>query len=111
VPEDANIAGMHWEQADDWFKVELDSHANTCCVVGGLVIVNKMLKTVKLSPFLQSLATVSKVPIVSAAMAYDDPRSGKVFILIVHQSLHFKPLKHCVLCPMKLRLNDVVINE
>ena len=96
MPDVANIAGVHREQADDWFKVELDSHADTCCVGGDVIVVNETLKTVKVSPFLQSLGTVNKVPIVSAAMAYDDPRSGKVFILIVHQALHFKELKHCL---------------
>jgi hypothetical protein len=111
VPDVANIAGVHWEQADDWFKVELDSHADTCCVGDDVLVVNETLKTVKVSPLLQSLGTVSKVPIVSAAMAYDHPRSCKVFISIVHQALHFKELKHCLLCPMQLRLNDVVINE
>jgi hypothetical protein len=111
VPDVATIAGMHRDQADDWFKVELDSHADTCCVGGDFLVVKETLKTVKVSSLLQSLGTVSKVPIVSAAMAYDDPRSGKVFILIVHQALHFKELKHCLLWPIQLRLNDVVINE
>jgi hypothetical protein len=102
---------MHHEQSDDWSKVELDSHADTCCVGSDVLVVNEMLKTVKVSPFLQFLGTVSKVPIVSPAMAYKDPRSGKVFILIVHQALLFKELKSCLLCPIQLKLNDVVINE
>jgi hypothetical protein len=33
-------------------------------------------------------------------MEYNDPRLGKVFILIVHQALRFKELKH-----------DVVVKE
>jgi hypothetical protein len=52
---------MHHEQANDWFKVELDSHADTCCVGVDVLVVNKTLKTVKVSPFLQSLGTLSKV--------------------------------------------------
>ena len=96
---------------DDWFRMELDSHADTCCVGRGVMIVNETHRMVNVTPFLQSLGTVSQVPIVSAAVAYDDPRSGEVFILIFHQVLYFKNMNHCLICPMQLRLNDVVINE
>jgi hypothetical protein len=44
-------------------------------------------------------------------MAYNDPKSARVFILILYQALHFKEMDHCFLCPMQLRLNDVVLNE
>jgi hypothetical protein len=54
---------------------------------------------------------MSKVPIVSAVMVNDDPRSGKVFLLIVHQALLFNEIKHSFLCPLPLRLNDVVTDE
>jgi hypothetical protein len=77
------------------FRVELDSHADTCCVGNGVLIVNHTKQTVKVIPFLKSFGSVTKVPIVSAAIAYDDPKSGKVFILIVHQALHFPEMNHC----------------
>ena len=99
------------EKSDDWFRVELDSHADTCCVGRDAMIVNETRKHVKVTPFLKSLGSVRKVPIVSAAMAYDDPRSGTTYVIIIHQALHFQELDHCLLCPMQLRLNDVVINE
>jgi hypothetical protein len=57
----------------DWFRVDLDSHANTCCVGSGVLIVNQTDRTARVSPFLKSLGSVSKVPIVSAAIAYDHP--------------------------------------
>jgi hypothetical protein len=95
----------------DWFKVELDSHADTCCVGTDVLIVNETRRSVKVTPFLKSLGSVTKVPIVTAAIAYDDQKSGQVFILILHQALHFKDMDHCLLCPMQLRLNDVVLNE
>ena len=75
------------------------------------MIVNKTMRTVKVTPFLQSLGSVSKVPIITAAIAYDDPKSGNVFVLLIHQALYFQDLDHCLLCPMQLRLNDVVVNE
>jgi hypothetical protein len=75
------------------------------------MIVNATDRYVNASPFVKSLGTIKRVPIVSAAVAYDDPRSGKVFILIIHQALHFPEMKRCLLCPMQVRLNNVVINE
>jgi hypothetical protein len=75
------------------------------------MIVNATDRYVNASPFFKSLGTIKRVPIVSAAVAYDDPRSGKVFVLIIHQALHFPDMKRCLLCPMQVRLNDVVINE
>jgi hypothetical protein len=91
--------------------MDLDSHADTCCVGDGVMIVNETLKTVKATPFLKSLGSVTNVPIITAAVAYDDPRSGKTFVFLIHQALLFKGLKHCLLCPMQMRLNDVVVNE
>jgi len=75
------------------------------------MIVNVTDRYVNASPFIKSLGSIKRVPIVSAAVAYDDPRSGKVFILIIHQALHFPEMKRSLLCPMQLRLNDVVVNE
>jgi hypothetical protein len=62
---------------EEGFHVELDSHADTCCVGSGVLIVNETNKRVKVTPFLESLGSVSRVPVVSAALAYDDPRNGE----------------------------------
>ena len=94
-----------------FFRVELDSNADTCCVGDGVMIVNESDRYVTATPFVKSLGTIKKVPIVSAAVAYDDPRSGKVVILIIHQALYFPEMQRCLLCPMQVRLNDVVVNE
>jgi hypothetical protein len=51
------------------------------------------------------------VPIVTAAIAYDDSRSGETYVLLIHKSLHVEEVDHCLVCPMQLRFNDVAINE
>jgi hypothetical protein len=86
-----NVVGMRHVRGNDWYKVEFDSHAYTCCVTGNALVVNDTMKTVEVSTFRQSLGTMSKVQIVSAVMAYE--------------------VKHCLLGLMQLRLNDIVINE
>ena len=48
---------------------------------------------------------------VSAALAYDDPRTGEPVILVVHQAIHVPQMQHNLLSCMQLRLNDVIVNE
>jgi hypothetical protein len=48
--------------------------------------------------------------VVSAGMAYDAPGSGKVVIMILHQVINLPHFPHNLLNPMKMRLNDVVVN-
>jgi hypothetical protein len=72
------------------FRVELDSHADTCCVGYDVLIVNTTERTARVTPFLKSLGSVSKVPIVTAAIAYDEMKTGEVTVLLMHQALYFK---------------------
>jgi hypothetical protein len=69
---------------------------------------NKTDRQVSVTPFIKSLGSI---PIITAAIAYDNPRSGKVYILVIHQALYFPDMKRCLLCPMQIKLNDVVLNE
>ena len=48
---------------------------------------------------------------VSAALAYDDPFSGEVIILMIHQAILVPQIRHNLLCPMQLRINDVEVDE
>jgi hypothetical protein len=75
------------------------------------MIVNKTDRQVSVTPFIKSLGSIQKVPIITAAIAYDDLRSRKVYILVIHQALYFPEMKRCLLCPMQMRLHDVVLNE
>jgi hypothetical protein len=75
------------------------------------LIVTQTDRQVSVTPFIKSLRGIQKVLIITAAIAYDDPISGNVYILFIHQELYFPEMKRCLLCPMQLRLNDVVLNE
>jgi hypothetical protein len=48
---------------------------------------------------------------ISGARAYDCPDSGETFILIVHQAIHNPKLKHNVLSPFQMWLNDVTVSN
>ena len=57
---------------DPWFRVDLDSHYDPCCVGNGVLIINQTEQMVRVTQFLKSLGLVEKVPIVSAAIENDD---------------------------------------
>jgi hypothetical protein len=39
------------------------------------------------------------------------PLDGKHYFLVIHQAIHIPSLQHNLLCPMQLRVNDIIINE
>jgi hypothetical protein len=49
--------------------------------------------------------------IVSAAMGYTNPQSGKTMLLIVHQSTMIPALNHNLISTMQMKLHDVIVNE
>jgi hypothetical protein len=50
-------------------------------------------------------------PIISAALAYDEPMTGEVVILVVHNAILIDEMDNNLLCPMQLRMNDVKVDE
>jgi hypothetical protein len=76
--------------------MDLNSHSDTCCIGDGVMIVNETIKAVKATPFLKFLGSVTNVPIMTAALAYDGPRSGETFDLLILQALLFRGPKHLV---------------
>jgi hypothetical protein len=91
---------------------DLDSHANQCVVGDNTLIVHDYDKPVTVrgfdpnGPVSSPLRTVS-----SAALAYDDSRTGEPVILVVHQAIYAPQMQHNLLSCMQLRLNDVTVNE
>ena len=63
------------------------------------------------TPFSQQLQSLQKVPIVTFAVAYDDPIQMKVFVLFFHQALYIQQLDHLLVCPAQLRLNGITVND
>jgi hypothetical protein len=66
----------------------------------------------EVSTFSNSLGTLSHVPIVSAAMAYNDHDTGETIILkMIHQVILIDDMDmNLLLCPMQLRMNDVKVD-
>ena len=66
---------------------------------------------VSVDPFLNSLGSIDDVPIVTAAVAYDDPDTYQTYILIFNQALYFKTLDRHLLCPNQIRDNGFMVKE
>ena len=42
---------------------------------------------------------------------YNDPKTGRPVLIIIHQAIYIKGLKHNLLCPMQLQHNGITVNE
>ena len=98
-------------RSEDSPRTELDSHADTCCFGSESAVVHKTQHHIEVRPFLDEFGAIDKVPIVTAAIAYDDPKTGHTFVLFFPQALYFESLRHNLLCPMQLRDNGVAVHE
>jgi len=54
----------------------------------------------EVSGFFNSLEVLQDIPIVKAAVAYDDPNTGETYVIIINQALYFgEQLTHILLNP------------
>ena len=90
---------------------ELDSHADTSAVGKGAYIAEDTGHTVTVHPFTTGLSSIKKVPIVTAALAYDCPTTLITCVLFIHQALYIERLTSHLICPDQLRAYGVTVNE
>ena len=89
---------------------DLDTHADNTVLGGGCLLIHDTGRRVDVSGFESSLGSLT-LPIVTGAVAYDHPVTGKVYILVFHQAIHCRSMANHLICPMQCRVNDVVIND
>ena len=91
-------------------RTEMDSHADTCVLGRNALITHDFERPVHVTGY--DKADGSKTyKTVSGVVGYKHPITGKNYYLHVHQAIYMPQLKHNLLCPMQLRLNDVEIDE
>ena len=90
---------------------EIDIHADTCVVGKHGRIAAQFDSTVNVTGYDPKLGTMKNVHIVTAALAYDEPTSGEVIILNVHQVVHIPSMENDLICSMQMQLADVVVND
>jgi len=93
-------------------RAELDSHADTCSLNHTAYIIKYLGKVAEVSGFTPSLNTLQDIPIVKAALAYDEPESGETVILIFNQALYFSnKLPNILLNPDQMRSQGLTVDD
>jgi hypothetical protein len=91
---------------------ELDTHADTCCIgKGAYLIAQDTNNHAEVTGFSHTLGTVTNVPIINAALAYDCNKTFQTYILIFNQALYMEDMARHLICPNQLRMNGIVVND
>ena len=90
--------------------LDLDSHTDTCVAGGNSHLLYDYDRTVNVTPYDATMPGSTK-KIVSVSYAYDDPTTGKVWQLVVNQAIYVPTMPNSLLCPMQMRMNDILIDE
>ena len=112
--QDRNLSSIQHRSEDQFLscRVELDSHADTCGVNEVARILEYSGQVAEVSGFSDTMEPLRDIPIVKAALAYDEPLTGDTVILIVNQALYFgSHLSHMLFNPNQLRSHGVTVED
>ncbi len=100
--QDEHVAGL----------LELDFHADTCCLGATCIIISYSDKVCEVSPFHPDCSAMKDVPVMQARTAYDDPhQTGITYILVINQGLYLENvLPNTLLNPKQVRSNSIVVD-
>jgi hypothetical protein len=90
--------------------LELDSHADTCVLGRGALIILDYDRPVSIVGYDESLGSKTYQTL-SGVVAYDDPQTGRMLHLIINQAIHIPHLDHHLLCPMQCCVNVVIVGN
>ncbi len=93
-------------------RAELDTHADTCGLNEVARILEYTGQVAEVSGFANSMQSIQDVPIVKAAVAYDDPITGETFVIIINQALYFgNQIDEILLNPNQIREYGHIVND
>ena len=90
---------------------ELDSHANMVVLGKNSFIFESSGKTCNVKPFTDEIGIAENVPIVDGAIAYDDSKTGKTYILLVRNALYIPTMETNLIPPFIMREAGLVVND
>ena len=99
-------------QDDNEGRTELDSHADTCAVGSetALMILDHE-RPVSVHGYAEDVGPKAHCRTVSAVVAYDEPMTGEVYMLEIHQAILIPELKANLLCPNQMRAIGIQVNN
>jgi hypothetical protein len=90
----------------DLNQLEPDSHADMCVAGVNTRVTDYTDTKVSVSPFSDSYEAIKDVPIATVATASDDPATGEVTVIYIHEALYFgDKMSNTRHCPNQLRAN------
>ena len=90
--------------------LDLDSHADMAVLGSNCYVFGDTGQTVDVYSYDPKMGSTKRA-VMSGCFAYDDPESGEVKLLIVHQGLHVPHLSYSLIPPFQMRENDVIVND
>ena len=91
-------------------RTDLDSHANMPVVGKGAFVLATHDRTCQVSPYTPDYKPMS-VPMVDAAVKYECPYDGRVYILIIRNALLVPAMDHNLLPPFMLREAGILLKD
>ena len=91
-------------------RTELNLHANTPVVGRNLIVLAETGRFVDVSAYSPEYP-VKQVPVVDAAIRYDNPYDGSSRYLLIQNALHVLSMKNNLLPPFIMREAGLVIND
>ena len=90
---------------------ELDTHSGTCVVGCHAFIVERHDRVVNVSGYDPTKDTANDIEVVNAAITVDNVDTCESQVAIINKAVHVPTMEHNLLCPMKMRLYGVVVND
>ena len=90
---------------------ELDSHANMAVAGANVLIISKSGLVATVTPFLADLPPMDDIEIGDVAMAYDNPRTGVTYILVMRNALLIPTMDHNLIPPFLIREAVLFLDE
>ena len=107
------LSGRHVSRANtnaNVIRIELDSHADTCCVGSNVLVLREHTRVVNVHGY-DPTAPSRQCKIVDCVVKFTSRDDNQAYLLAINQAILVPELEHCLLCPMQCRLNGVVIDE
>ena len=90
---------------------ELDSHANMSVAGANVSVISKSGLVATVTPFSGELPPLDDVEIGDVAMAYDHPRTGITYILVMRNALLIPTMDHNLIPPFLIREAGLFLDE
>ena len=81
-------------------KLELDSHADTCCAGANTAVLEYTGEKVNVAPFSGTYKPMADIPIATVGTVWEDPKSGDTRLLVLNETLYFgDKMAETLVCP------------